>query len=183
MTSTTPSDELYLGFSSSKGFLARLIDLFTGAGIGGVSHAFLLWNDEHLGWLTLGANDNGLTVVAWDNFVQNHTVAGIFRPRTGFPSLWDGLEVLKSKLNEQYNYPGLVGMSIVEVAAFFHKNVHNPLSVGDKEFCSEFSTEVVRAAGFPILADRLADSISPAEEMRAIDRDSRFVEEPPPIVA
>lgn len=168
---------LYVGFSQGEGFVPEAIQVFTGKG---VNHAFLCWEDAHLGWEALGANSNGVTPDVWSNFVKSRYVPAIFRPRDGLPTLWEGLEKLKAKLNEEYDFRGLLSMSIVELARHYGKEIPNPGATPGKTFCSQFTMDIIRAAGFVLLADRLSSTIDPHEEMHAIASDPDFVQEAPP---
>ena len=153
--------------------LPRLIRLMTG---GEVNHAFLLWTDEHLGWVVLGANKNGVTLDTWKNFTKIRTVPAIFKPATG--SLWLGLEKLRDDINAQYNTAALVGMSVVEIASHvFHKNISNPLDVDYHDvFCSEFATMVIRVSGFGVLPALAPDAVDPQTLMHELVRRTDFTQ-------
>ncbi len=165
-------NELYAGFSSSSGPLQSLIRVFTN---GVTNHSFLTWQDAHLGWLVIGANQNGVTVDTWTNFTKSRKIQAIFKPVRG--SLWDGLEKLKDELNEKYDIGALVGMSIVEIAdRWFHTSVRNPLDFDSREvFCSEFQTQVIRAAGFEFLPNQWANTVSPQDAYNELSKRVDFV--------
>lgn len=133
---------ILIGFSTSTGWLARGIRWFTR---GSVSHTFIAYKDIPLGcWMILGANDNGVTGQVADTFKP--TVVELFAPVD--VDLWMGLRAVKQRLNEKYNYPALLGMSIVEVGRFFHQHWPNPWSDDNSDFCSEFAARVC-AGCFP----------------------------------
>lgn len=152
--------------------LPRLILYFTK---GTVNHAFLTWQDEHLGWVVLGANGNGVTLDTWGNFTKTRTVPAVFRPVAG--DLWKGLELLRDDINTRYDIPALVGMSVVEIASHvFKQNINNPLDVDYHDvFCSEFATMVVRASGFDFLSSQPADTIDPQLMMETLSKRTDFV--------
>lgn len=155
---------LYVGFSMTRSMLGWLIRAFTG---GNVNHAFLAWQDANLGWVVLGANDNGLTMDAIANFQKTRTIAGLFRPKNS--TLWSGLEALKQNLNVKYNFSGLVGMTGVELARkLLHWNAPNLLDDKERLFCSEFTVDVLRASGYPVLTKQQAATVDPAELMAAL---------------
>lgn len=169
-------NDLYVGFSEGSGWLPKLIRIFTG---GRVNHAFLCWDDMHLGWVVLGANANGVTLDTWGNFTKSRMVAAIFKPANPAFSLWHGLMALKNDINAKYDAVGLVGMGAVEIARrFFNRNVSNLLDreAKGKVFCSMFTTMVIRKAGIRLLPDQNADTVDPQELMHELVRRSDFVQ-------
>ena len=164
---------LFVGFSQGQGFVPWAIQLFTGRG---VNHAFLAWQDEHLGWVVLGANENGVTLDDWANFTKTRTVPALFRPRDGKPDLWVGLSALRDKLNEKYSLSGLIGMGVVELARAYGHQIANPFARNGHTFCSQFCADVLRASGYPILGDLVSSSIDPHEMMHAIAADADFIQ-------
>jgi hypothetical protein len=165
---------LYAGFSAGKGLLPWLIRKATG---GSVNHAFLLWEDPQVGWVTLGANEDGVSRMLWGEFTLTRTVPAIFMPTDPAKSLWAGLEALKAEIGAKYNIPALVGMSIVEVAAhLFHERVDNPLDFNKREvFCSEFQAQVIRASGFRYFPNQPADTIDPEEGLAELSNRIDFM--------
>jgi hypothetical protein len=163
---------LYVGFSRGSGLLPRLILYFTK---GSVNHAFLTWRDEHLGWVVLGANGNGVTLDTWANFTKTRTVPAVYKPATG--SLWFGLETLRNDINAKYNIPALVGMSVVEIASHvFKQNIDNPLDVDYHDmFCSEFAVMVIRASGFTLFQRQPADTVDPQSLMTELSSRKDFM--------
>ena len=170
---------LYAGFSASRGFLPALIRIFSGtfAG-GGVNHMFLCWQDPHLGWVTLGANANGVTLIPWAQFTAKRAVIAIFKPHDPALSLRTGLENLKSTINAAYNYPAIVGLGLTEVADFLLRRQHpNRLDLNTNEqFCSEFASRVIRQSGFSFLPALRADLIKPQDALHALARRGDFVQ-------
>ena len=164
---------LFVGFSQGTGFIAWAIQLFTGRG---VNHAFLCWQDEHLGWVVLGANENGVTLDTWEQFTRTRTVPALFRPKDGMPTLWAGLVSLRNKLNEKYSLSGLVGMGVVELARAYGHEIPNPFAKDGHTFCSQFCADVVRRAGYPVLGNLVSTSIDPHEMMHAIATDPYFIQ-------
>lgn len=163
---------LYVGFSCSDGLLARAILWFTG---GNVNHAFLAWEDAHLGWVVLGANENGVTLDTLDNFKKGRSIVHTYRPING--TLWSGLEKLRADLNVRYNIGGLAGMSIVELARRFHQSIPNPGNNRKELFCSEFAIEVIRAAHYSILTNYIASTVDPALLDSTLAHDIDFIQE------
>lgn len=167
------NSNLYVGFSSSAGLLGRVIRYLTG---GSVNHAFLLWEDAHLGWVVLGANENGITLDTLTNFRATRTIEATVRPIVG--TLWNGLTALRNDLNEKYNLSGLVGMSVVEIARAFGREPHaNPLSNRSELFCSQFAVEVIRAAGITLLPQTPSSVVDPQMLMSTLAADRRFMGE------
>lgn len=165
---------LYVGVSAAPDLIGEVIREFEDSP---ANHAFLAYEDTHTGWRALGANLNGVTEDSWDNFVRSRKVLGLWRPRNP-PALWVGLTKLKDDLNEKYSIAGLVGMSVVEVAArLFHYHVRNLL--GDlfrhELFCSQFAAEIIRASGYVFAGEQPADTIDPGEILSMLPRDGRFV--------
>ena len=155
-----PSVPLYAGFSRSvRGslwgrWLTWMIAWFTDAGAKGATHAFLLYHDDKLGWRTLGANSDGVSYISLKQFLATREIVALFLPRTGSPgSLWDGLAVMRKDIGLPYDYSGVVGMAMVEVAYhWFHdRDAKNPLAERRALFCSEFLLDWVRASGFAVL--------------------------------
>lgn len=160
--------------------MSKTIQLFTGRG---VNHAFLAWQDPHLGWVVLGANANGITLDTWSNFSAKRYVPALFRPKDGLPTLWTGLEKLRNDLNAKYNYGGLLGMSVVEIAHHFHHDMRNPWSRDWELFCSQFATEVIRGSGYQLLAKQYANTIDPHEAMHVLASAPMFFQVDPRICA
>ena len=163
---------LYVGFSQGEGWESVLIQLFTARG---VNHAFLMWEDAHLGWLVLGANQNGVTTDSWDNFKKTRRVPALFKPATGV-SFWYGLAKLRDKLNEKYDLKGLLGMSVVEVARAHSRYIGNPLANAHATFCSQFCVDVMRAAGYEVLGTQPSNTIDPHELMHWMSQCPEFVQ-------
>jgi len=179
---------LYVSYSAGRDWLSRCIQIATGRR---VNHSFFIWQDEHLGWVTLGANANGVTLETWQNFAKTREVIAMFRPRDGMPSLWIGLDALKNEIDERYDYLGLGGMMWVEIQRARGKNVDNPGSKisewfdpkHKKTFCSQLQAAVIRRTGYQLLGGRLARTIDPGEEMHFIAGDGDFAQFPPPPLA
>lgn len=170
---------LYVGFSEGQGWLPKLIRVFAG---GAVNHAFLAWQDLHLGWVVLGANVNGVTLDTWSNFVKTRRVPAIFRAANPAQSLWLGLGALRNDINARYDTRALVGMGLVEIARrVFDSKIANPFDDNRTEvFCSEFATMVIRGSGFKFLPDYAPDTIDPQQMMHELARRSDFVQGPLP---
>lgn len=141
---------LYLGFSrSTGGFFSRalgwLIRRFTG---GAVNHAFLAWRDENLGWLTLGANVNGVTLMTMEKFLADRQIVALYLPRAG--SLWKGLAECKRMIDEGYDFTGIpgIGTSLL-VYRWTGILLPNWLSRRNRIFCSAFTAEVLRRSQVP----------------------------------
>lgn len=171
------SAALYVGFSRAQDFLGSLIRFFTG---GTVNHSFLLYKDPHLGWMTVGANANGVTYIPLNAFMQGRTIEALFLPLRG--SLWDGLNKMKDDINKRYNYFGIVGESVITLAhRWFHDyTLHNALSDPARLYCSEFTVDVIRACGIPILNGSPDNTIDPNEEMEALENSRDFASVPVP---
>jgi hypothetical protein len=169
-----PNNTLYIGFSRSTGgmwsrALGWLIRKFTG---GKVNHAFFLYRDAYLGaWMTLGANENGVTLIPLAEFRQtreivqtalNSRIASrggsggscvtssetLWKPVVG--SLWDGVCALHDEIGVGYNFSGLVGMAGVELLR--RLGVKRPINWLDdphRLFCSEYCAEVIIRSNLP----------------------------------
>jgi hypothetical protein len=140
-----PNNTLYIGFSrSTGGMLSRalgwLIRGFTG---GKVNHAFFLYRDAYLGtWMTLGANENGVTLIPLDKFRQTREIVHLWKPVVG--SLWDGVRALHDEIGVGYNFSGLVGMAGVELLRRLGiKQPQNWLDDPHRVFCSEYCAQVL----------------------------------------
>ena len=118
---TADNGPLLIGFSAGIGFfnaiLGKTIRLITG---GVVNHAFLLYHDEHLGWMTIGATPRGIDYIPLDKFKKKRKIIAVYTPR-GF-SLWDGLNTLKDDLGMGYNYGGLVGEMLIVIEQRWFKD-------------------------------------------------------------
>ena len=171
---------LYVGFSSSRGFLPGLIRLFSGTyASGGVNHMFLAWEDKHLGWVTLGANSNGVTLVPWAKFTEKRKVVALFKPANPACSLWTGLKKLEIDINAGYSYLAITGIGLMGIAGvlFREKARSNPLDLDKAElFCSEFASQVIRKAGFNFLPQFAADMIKPQDALHELARRQDFVQ-------
>jgi hypothetical protein len=174
---------LYAGFSASKGVLPALIRLFSGtlATHNAVNHMFLCWQDEHLGWMTLGANSNGVTPMTWKVFTSTRFVAALFRPSDPKHSLWAGLTSMENAINAAYNYPAIVGIGLLGIANFVLcnrlKSEPNILDRNKREFfCDEFGIEVIRASGLKVLGGEAADKPTPQDVMHYMVRSTDFVQ-------
>lgn len=166
-----PLFNIRVGFSHSP-VLGAVIQAFTG---GDVNHALIIYRDPVFDIdMTLGANPNGLTKEPLRDFVGN--IVHVYYPNSG-PGLLGGLRMYVDLLNAPYDYKGLFGMSMVEVA---HQlgvmRFKNPGLDAHKLFCSEYCTMVCRASGYNELPDVPAGSVDPAELSRALAADSRFTE-------
>jgi hypothetical protein len=173
------NNSLFVGFSSSTGVLPWLIRLFSGTlASGGVNHMFLCWQDARFGWVTLGANANGITLIPWEQFTTKRKVIAMFRPKDSNLDLWKGLEQLRYEINEKYNYPAIVGVGMVRIAEFLlHKKFPNVLDKNKHElFCSEFATMVIRKAGFEFLDAVPQDEIKPQDALHELARRVDFVQ-------
>jgi hypothetical protein len=178
----TYGDQLYVCFSRATGsrfwaVFGWLITVFTG---GTVNHAFTLYYDTHLGWMTLGANSNGVTYQPLGTFLKSHKIVAIFAPKKG--TLWPGLNKIKEDIDKRYNYTGLLGETIVSVAhRLFHEySVHNALSDPNRLFCSQFEADLIRANGYAFLAQYPDDAIDPSLEMSALENHEDFWSVPVP---
>lgn len=159
---------LYVGFSHSSGILSRLIWWIGGRQgkyIDLATHAFFYYTDEHYGPVCLGAEGNGVIVQSLANFIKEHTILALYRPKGNLPLLW--ADDLASKLDEHYNLGGLVGMSFVEIMRRLHHSVRNPTSNRKEVFCSELTIAVIREH-YDLLAGRDANTIPPQEERFAL---------------
>jgi hypothetical protein len=163
---------LYVGFSRGRGMVGRAIRLFTG---GTVNHAFLAWKDEHLGWICLGANGNGITPDTFENLNQTTEILVFVRPTNERKSLWAGLADLRDELNRKYNFSGIAGMAVVEIARHFGKHIDNPFSHNGEYFCSQFATEVVRRSGYDLKNSDPSNTIDPQEMCKALQDDISFI--------
>lgn len=175
---------LYVGFSRGKGFfnglLARVVLAFTG---GRADHSLLYYQDEHLGWMTIGANDNGVTYMAMDQFLRSRTIVAAFKPADPGTTLWLGLRILRGKIDAGYDYSGLLGMAPVEIARkwFRIRNAKNFFAdPRTRLFCSEFTVDVIRSANLPVLLSQDSDTIDPADEMAALEKSLQWRRVAPP---
>ncbi len=142
---------LYLGFSrSTGGFFSRALGkAIRGVTGGRANHAFLAWEDENLGWLTLGANINGVTLMTMEKFVADREIVSLYLPRTG--SLWEGLAKCKRMIDEGYDFTGLPGIGIsLLVHRWTGILLPNWLSRRGRIFCSAFDAEVMRRSKVPL---------------------------------
>lgn len=170
---------LYVGFSRSRGglfsqLLGLLIRFFTG---GRVNHALFLYRDEHLGWMTIGANENGVTYLPLEVFLKTRQMVDIFVPAKDPSALWVGLQSLRDDIGKSYNFSGLVGMAGVEIATrWLHlKHASNWLSNPNDLFCSEIVAEVIRRSHFSVLDGAPADTIAPAALDAALSMSAEFI--------
>lgn len=176
------NNALYVGFSRTAGggffsrLLGRAIRFFERAGSGAPNHAFLLYRDDHLGWMTIGANQNGVTYLPLDAFLRSRSVVKLFTTATP-GTLWAGLDALKDDIGKAYNLSGLVGMAPVEIAVHWlhFKHLSNWLSNPHTLFCSEFVAEVIRRAGYQVLGHEAADVIDPAALCAALNGDPNWI--------
>jgi hypothetical protein len=174
---------LLLGFSRGVSFGERLksatIRWFTG---GTVSHAFLLYNDSHLGWLTIGANSNGVTYQPLEQFKRARLIVKLFEPVEETMSLWTGLARMRDFIDAGFNLSGLIGMSMVEIAThWLHQTApRNWLSDPHRVFCSQMCVTILRHSGFDLLPGRDPDTIDPSTLMAAVIADPHFREAPIP---
>jgi len=139
---------------------------------------FLCWQDARFGWVTLGANSNGITLIPWKQFTVKRKVIALFKPRNPDFDLWLGLKQLQYDINAKYNYPAIIGVGVVRVAEFLlHKKYPNLLDTNQHElFCSEFATLVIRKSGMLFLSATPADEIKPQDALHELARRVDFVQ-------
>jgi hypothetical protein len=178
---------LYSGFSAGTGFFGSLLSgairLFSG---GDVNHAFFIfWSPDFNAWLTVGANANGVTVMTVPEFRKSREIKYLFAPVSSW-SLWTGLRTHVGDLDKHYNYTGLFGMANVEIVKkLLGRPGANLLNDRDDLFCSEWCSEVIRAAlpgskGYAVafMSGYKADQIDPAALRDAESKSPFFVPVP-----
>ena len=150
--------QVYIGFTSSPGWLSRLIREFEHAD---VSHTFLAWPDPNFDvWMTLGAEPNGVIQQPLSRFTKEDNpelwlLSG--------PDLWPGIITLLDVINTPYGYATLLGMSVVEAEEhLFHRAGDNPIKRGSV-ICSEYVSLVLRMSGYQVCPDKSPESIDPGD--------------------
>jgi hypothetical protein len=146
-------EPLFVGFSLSTGDLAgrelgAAIRTFEGAGPDDPNHALLIRWDQELGWITYGANANGVTDLPLEVFLQDRALTDVFAPAF---DLWSGFRAHADDLGKPYDYRGLAGMAFVSIGAALGKRWGNALDNGHELFCSEWVSEVCRMARLKLL--------------------------------
>jgi hypothetical protein len=149
--------------------IGDIIRNFTG---GDVNHAFCLWDDPLFeSTLTLGANQNGFTIMELSRFP--YEIVRIWEP-VGI-DLRIGLRKMTQWLDVPYDFAGLFGMSAVEALKNIeHRLIGNPFLDQHKLFCSEAMAMLIRESGETILTGTPAGSIDPYTLDRALATDKHF---------
>lgn len=146
-----------IGFSASSGLLGWLIRVFDRSD---VSHCFFLVDVDGRD-MVIGADGNGFVMQSYRRFLDGRTVVDLFGSEVLGMDLDRGRDFLLDSLDEGYDYEGLAGMLVVEVARFFRRRVRNPFGSASKMFCSEAGAEMLQHIGFRGAAGLDAHSTSP----------------------
>jgi hypothetical protein len=136
-----------IGFSTDpKSWISRLIRWFTKSKY---SHAFLLIPDEPiLGPCVMQADSGGVEITSFSrfDFVKNPLLKEV-KPQM---DLGPAVRACADLLNNEYDFPGLLGMVWVEMWwRFFKKKMRNPLHDRGAFFCSAFVVKVLQTANWP----------------------------------
>lgn len=135
--------KVYVCLSTSDDLVSRIIRWFTKSR---VSHAFFLyWDDKFQRWNTAGAMAPGFEIIAADRIFPANRVVAIYEPVDLNPIMPD----LDEWLSDMYNYPGLIGMALVEIGRWLKRKWHNPLTASNSLFCSQAVAQALILAKQP----------------------------------
>jgi hypothetical protein len=122
--------------------------------------------------MVLGENANGLTQQPASTFKPR--IVQLYQPKF---DLWAALFTHMSQIDTGYDYAGLFGMILVELArrAHWHRAA-NPFASKRRAWCSEFVTEVLQSVQPALLAYTLLTpaTVDPWELKELVDKDAAY---------
>ena len=136
-----------IGFSRARGLpglLSRLICFISGSP---ASHAWILYYDQDFKMdMVMEASEFGFRLEPFRVFRQKNEIVEIYEPR--YP-VDGGLAAAADWLGAEYDFAGLLGMTVVELGRRLKKRWRNPFRGQKTQFCSEAVCRMLRAASYP----------------------------------
>jgi hypothetical protein len=158
--------QIKIGFSTSNGWLPRIIRFFTRAK---VSHTFILMQDALYGRdMVLEAAWLGFTMRTLDGFIKaGNQVVALIDPKQPIDA---GVDQALGWLDTLYDYTGLLGMAVVEIGRYLKRQWHNPSHGPHALFCSEANTKILQLSGYPGADKLVAEETSPEDLLEFLNK-------------
>lgn len=162
--------EVFVGFSTQKGFLSWFIRWATGSP---ASHSLLVYLSEHFNQhMVLEVQGRGFVQVPWEEWTSKNKLLALYRIARGPEHTKPAFYELGKKLGNVYDTASLVGFLLIYVARIWKRN---RLDNKDKWVCSEMVALFLRWSQIPIRDD--IDRVVPKDLWRlAIENPNDFVE-------
>ncbi len=160
---------VWVCFDRSESWLSKAIRRLTR---GSYSHAYIVWREEHLGWVRMEAAWNGFRIrlapTSPADMRPVKTYDAVSRPATEIAvpleDRYHGLVRHAAQwLDTPYDYPALLGFLWNLLGRLFGRSWRNPLSSPNALFCSEAIAQGLKDLGHPAFAARDPATVSPAD--------------------
>lgn len=130
-------------FTTSNGWLSKTIRFFTRAKVSHV--AFTYYDSLFEREMVIEAITAGFHVRTVDKLLKESIIVDSFEIKDEAAAL----KVLGDWLCTPYDFGGLIGEAIVQIAKIFKRRIKNPLSSGKALFCSEAGAHLLQKLGVP----------------------------------
>jgi hypothetical protein len=144
-SSATPGLAVHVGFSTTGGWLSRMIRKITGSK---VSHCIVVYSSEVFGQeMVLEACGNGFRMISWRRWDRANKLVALYRVELPEEQLRAGMQRLADRLGDSYDTPSLFGFALHR--CFRLKSV--PFNSRAKLVCSEALALFLHWCGLPIV--------------------------------
>lgn len=135
---------MFVLFSTTDSLISRVIRFLTKSK---ASHVCLLYYDLNFrDWMIIEAAEHGFSLIQLDKFCEKNRVITILVPKY---DIANGLRHISRWFSTDYDYSGLVGMSVVLFGRMIKKRFKNIFQQKRKRFCSESVVQMLQAIDYP----------------------------------
>ena len=124
-----------IGFSTPKRFnpLSWLVRRISKSR---ASHTFFIYHDLDFDFdMVMEAHELNFRLIPFEHFEEKNKIIKVVTPKNPIDK---GLKVVARRyLDTMYDYPGLLGMSVVKLGKWLHRKWKNPFGSTQYVFCSE----------------------------------------------
>jgi hypothetical protein len=140
---TAPGMGVHIGFSTTGGWLSRIIRKMTAAP---VSHCFLVFHSEAFGKdMVLEASGRGFRMMSWRRFDRGNKLVAMYRLNLPEQKQREAFEQLGDRLGDAYDTLSLFGFLLRK----WFRLKRTPFDSRDKLICSEVVALFLEWAGVP----------------------------------
>jgi|SRR5688572_25271971 hypothetical protein len=144
-SSETTGLAVHVGFSTTGGWLSRMIRRLTGSK---VSHCIVVYRSDVFGQeMVLEACGNGFRMISWRRWDRANKLVALYRVDLPEEKLRAGMQRLADRLGDSYDTPSLFGFALHRT--FRLKSV--PFNSRAKLVCSEALALFLHWCGLPIV--------------------------------
>jgi hypothetical protein len=171
MNSNSNNEGILVALSASDNLVGRIIRALTGSS---VNHAFILYeSDLWGGWWAAQIDERGVRKLPAKVVLPTYEKVYLYRYMG--KSLAVGLKACRYMVGWKYDWLGILGFICkLVVWRLIGRRIFNPLHGRNREFCSEFVSNVLKKTPVPSFENQDPASLSPGDVLSIIKTDPFF---------